>query len=284
MNSFRMNRAWRLALTGWCVAILMSAPSGASPPAATLVSRDDVLIIAHRGDSRDFPENTLPAFESAVRVGAELVELDYVHSADGVPLVIHDETLDRTTDAISRFGGAALRVDARNLAELQSLDAGTWFDKKFAGTRLPTLEESLDTIRRGGSMTLIERKAGDALTCVKLLRKKKLIDRVVVQSFDWKFLADCRKLSNEVVLVALGVDPLTSAQLDEVVMLRVAGIGWRDRDTVRETISAAHDRGLKVWVWTVDNPARARELVDWGANGIITNVPGRMRREIMPRP
>ena len=158
-------------------------------PARRLVEADRVLVIAHRGDSKAYPENTLPAFESAVRIGADMVELDYVHTSDGVPVVIHDATLDRTTNAAQLWQGQKIRVDSKTLAEVRPLDAGAWFGPAFAGTKLPTLEEALDAIQ-SGSTTLIERKEGDAKTCVDLLERKELVGEVVVQSFDWNFLAD----------------------------------------------------------------------------------------------
>ena len=139
---------------------------GAEPATArALIAAPRLLMIAHRGDSRRAPENTLPAFASAVRAAADLVELDYHHTADGIPVVVHDEHLDRTTNAVTVFGSKKIAVASRRWAVLGSLDAGTWFRPEFAGTRLPTLEAALDVIQRG-STTLIERKSGDATTCV----------------------------------------------------------------------------------------------------------------------
>jgi hypothetical protein len=92
--------------------------------ARALVEAPRVLVIAHRGDSAAAPENTLPAFASAIRAGADLVELDYHHSADGVPVVLHDPTLDRTTDARARFGAQNVEVATKSLEELLQLDAG----------------------------------------------------------------------------------------------------------------------------------------------------------------
>lgn len=266
-----------------CALGAATSTASAAGPVKELLAGSRPLVIAHRGDSKAFPENTLPAFTSAVKAGADLVELDYVHTADGVPLVIHDETLDRTTDAVSRLGGREIPVVSKTLAELRTLDAGRWMDSKFEGTPLPTLEEALDAIQPGAA-TLIERKAGDAATCVELLRRKGLIDQVVVQAFDWKFLRDCRRLAPGLALVALGGKELGDEQLDEIAALGASGIGWHDEDVSQDTILAAHDRGLKIWVWTVDDCQRGRELVGWGADGIITNVPAAMRAALAPRP
>ncbi|REK10921.1 MAG: glycerophosphodiester phosphodiesterase [Planctomycetota bacterium] len=247
--------------------------------AAGRVASQSPLIIAHRGDSKVAPENTLPAFASAVQAGADLVELDYLHSSDGVPVVFHDGKLDRTTDACRLWGGTEIPLESKTLAELRQLDAGTWFDSQFAGTRIPTLEEALGTIQNG-SMTLIERKQGDPETCVKLLTEKQLLDQVVVQAFDWEFLAGCHKLAPNLVLGTLGGKELTTEKLDDIATTGAGVVGWHDKDTDAATIAAIHDRGWKAWVWTVDDPDRAVELVRAGADGIITNRPAAIRQAV----
>ena len=246
-------------------------------PAATLIAEKKVLIIAHRGNSSEFPENTLPAFESGVKLGADLVELDYHHSADGVPVVLHDEMLSRTTDADELFRVKQPLVSGYKHSDLCRLDAGAWFDLEFAGTRLPTLEESIDAIQRG-SVTLVERKAGDAATCVKLLEKKQLLDRLVVQSFDWEYVSQCRKLAPNLVLAALGGKPLNDKRLEMAAATGAQIIAWDHKEIMRPQIEAIHAKGLKAWVYTVDDPARAKQLMAAGIDGIITNVPAEMIR------
>ncbi len=245
-------------------------------PAERRVNESTVLVIAHRGDSAIAPENTLPSFASAVKAKADLVELDYYHSADSVPVVIHDSTLDRTTNSVAMWSAVKERVANKTLAELKRLDAGSWFDRRFAGTRIPTLAEALDTIQ-AGSMTLIERKGGDPAACVALLKQKKLLDDVVVQSFDWDFLAGCHELAPQLVLGALGSRELTSERLDKIVACGARVVGWEDRDTNAATIAAIHARGLKAWVWTVDAPQKVREFVRDKIDGIITNRPAETR-------
>ena len=244
--------------------------------AANLIVEPRVLVIAHRGASADAPENTLPAFQQALDANSDLVELDYVHTSDGVPLVIHDGTLDRTTDAEAVFGGRDIAVDSKPLAELLKLDAGSWLDRKFAGTRLPTLEESLELIQTR-SITLIERKAGDAKTCVELLERKRLVPHVVVQSFDWDYLADCHRLSPQLVLGALGGKELTPERLAAIARTGAKVVGWSEGDLDRTAVDMLHNGGYRVWAYTVDDRRRARELVELGVDGIITNTPGRMR-------
>ena len=97
------------------------------------------LVIAHRGASMYAPENTLAAFELAIEMGADAIELDTMLTADGIPIVIHDHSLDRTTDGIGS-------VSSKTVAELKLLDAGSAFDIRFAGERIPTLEEVFSAV------------------------------------------------------------------------------------------------------------------------------------------
>jgi glycerophosphoryl diester phosphodiesterase len=252
-------------------------PAAEPTPAQKLVLADRPLVIAHRGNSCDCPENTLPAFQSAIDVNSDLVELDYFHSADGVPVVIHDELLDRTTDAEVIFGRREMEVAALPVADLQKLDAGSWFGAKFAGAKLPTLAESLDLIQ-AGSTTLIERKAGDAKTLIKLLEEKKLTDRVVVQAFDWEFVAECRKLSPNLALGALCGKPANEEQIRAAVATGADLIVWNHEKISKEQIDLIHQLGKRAWVYTVDEPDRARWLLAAGIDGIITNRPTEMIR------
>jgi glycerophosphoryl diester phosphodiesterase len=256
-------------------------------PALDLVQARRPLVIAHRGYSSIAPENTLPAFKLALAAGADFVELDTHHTKEGVPMVLHDYTLDRTTDATNRWGGAKIGIASRTVAELKTLDAGKWFDAQFAGTKLSTLAEALDTIQGGGGMTLIERKEGDPATMVKLLTEKKLINRLVVQSFDWQFLREFHALQPEQVLGALGVPSrladgtkpatkektLSAFWLDELAKTGAKVAVW-NKEVTKEAVALAHQRGLKVWVYTIDDPKLANELLDLGVDGLITNNTG----------
>ena len=172
-------------------------------PALRLAASQRPLVIGHRGYCQFAPENTLPSFKLAMAAGADLVELDYYPAKDGKLVVIHDGYLDRTTDATNRWTAKKIKVQSKTAAELQSLDAGSWFDPKYAGTRIPLLSEALDTIE-ADSVTLIERKDGAPAPCIKLLREKGLINRVVVQSFDWGYVRAFHEQEPDQVLGALG--------------------------------------------------------------------------------
>ena len=246
--------------------------------AARVVRESRVLVLAHRGDSRAAPENTLPAFASALRLGVDLVELDYVHSADGVPIVFHDDTLDRVTDARRVFAGSAapIAIASKTLAELLRLDAGSWYGAAFVGTRIPTLEEALRLIGPR-ALTMIERKAGDAATLVSWLQRLGQVEQVVVTAFDWRFLADCHELEPRLVLGALGTKILTAGQLEQAISVGASVIGWDDGFVTREHVEMVHGRGLRAWVWTVDDPLRAEQLITYGVDGLISNLPAKVQ-------
>jgi len=263
-------------------------------PAEKLLNAPRTLVIAHRGYCQVAPENTLPAFKLAKAAGADLVELDYHHSKDGELIVLHDHTLDRTTDALAKWGGKDIRADTKTLAELRSLDAGKWFDPQFAGTKFPTLKESLDEIQNGG-VTLIERKAGDAAACVKLLQEHQLVNQVIVQAFDWKYLTDFHKLEPKQVLGALGPPStrdgkkltatekeLSAAWIDEAQKTGARAVVWNNQVT-KETVAYAHGKKLKVWVYTINDPAEVNRLLDLGVDGIITNNTGLIWRTLALR-
>ena len=243
------------------------------------------LVIAHRGNSSAAPENTLSAFQSALGLGVDGVEFDYHHSADGVPVVFHDKTLDRTTNSRMLWQRADVRIADCSLAQLQELDYGGWFGDahKFAGEPMTTLEAAVDLICDAGALAVIERKSGDASTLVKLLNDKRLVDRVVVMAFEWAFLADCYRRDPALRLVALGDGPLTPARLDEIGLTPAKIVGWDQRDLDSTAISVIHRRGWEAWTWTVDEPPRIRELADWGIDAITSNNPARVLEVLASR-
>lgn len=261
-----------------------AAAAMTNSPAWRLFNSARPLVIGHRGYPTVAPENTLPSFQRAIAAGADLVELDYHHSQEGALVVLHDATLDRTTDATNRWEGRGIKVADRTLAELRELQAGQWFHPAFPATTLPTLGEALEVIQEG-SVTLIERKAGDAEACVKLLRERHLINRVVVQAFDWDYLRDFHAREPEQVLGALGPPSLlhgrslTNAEkalsvawLNEI-KATGAGVAVWNRQVDAAAVSAAHQRGLKVWVYTINEEGVARALLRMGVDGIITDNP-----------
>lgn len=251
-------------------------------PAHRLLASPRPLIIAHRGYSLIAPENTLAAFDHALRAGADLIELDYHHSQDGHPIVIHDATLDRTTNFENRDPKTKVPVASRTAAELAHLEAGLWFQPPHPGLHLPTLETAIARIQTG-SITLIERKAGDALTLSRLLHHHHLVNQVVVQAFDWTFLGELRQLLPDQILGALGPPghhdgrrltdsekELNSDWLNRIQALGAQIVVW-NAQVSPQAIADAHRRGLKVWTYTINDPKLAQRLLKSGVDGLITD-------------
>ena len=234
------------------------------------------IAVAHRGASADFPENTLPAFRAAVQDGATMVELDFRQTSDGVLVCLHDRTLDRTTDCESKLKRKQVRVDSITLAELRRLDAGKWKNRRFAGTRIPTLEEALRAIQKHCT-TMIEHKAGDPETLVKLLRKMDLVDDVLVQSFDWKFLERVHRLEPKLAIAALGSKELDSDMLRAAHRTGAGMLHWSGARLTIEQVQQAHKLGYLVCAYTFDSDVEFLGAAAIALDAITTNRPGRLR-------
>jgi glycerophosphoryl diester phosphodiesterase len=252
--------------------------------AERLLESKKPLLIGHRGYSLIAPENTLPSFKLALDAGADLVELDYQHSKDGVPVVIHDHILDRTTNARTKWKRRRIKVSQKTAAEIQTLDAGSWFGATFAGAKVPTLVEALDFICGNGAVAVIEQKSGDAETLARILHERNLINKVVVISFNWKFLREFHALEPKQILGALGPPSRLSNGRRPMHHRRKLGSRLKDiektgaqlavwnRKVSKRDVQTARKRGLKVWVYTIDDVKSARRLLKRGVDGIITNV------------
>jgi len=290
MNQKLIASCFLITMTG------IASAADAVSPATRLLETKRPLVIGHRGYPQFAPENTIPSWKLALAAGADMAELDYYHAKDGVLIVMHDPTLDRTTDATNRWGGKKISVASKTSAEIQTLDAGKWFDAKYAGTKVPTLNEALDVIQGGGGVTLVERKEGDAATCVKLLRERKLVNQVIVQAFDWEYLKAFHELEPAQVLGALGPPKLLAdgskpgdrpKELNATWLELVKAIGAKaavwDQHVSKEAVQRAHALGLKVWVYTINEPELANKLLDMGVDGLITNNPSLIWRTIALR-
>ncbi len=230
------------------------------------------LIIAHRGASLEAPENTLSAFRRALDLGVDAVETDVHLSSDGELVVLHESTLDRTTD------GHGL-VKNHSLAALRRLDAGRWFDERFAGERILTLEETLDVLR--AVRVIIEIKNGPVYYEGIAARVARVVRRsahkaITVSSFDHPVLREIRRLAPDMETAALFMGRL----IDPLRLAREAGVSvlhpywmWITPDLV----GTAHAAGLRVEAWTVDEPEHQAHVVSLGVDGIITNQPVRLR-------
>jgi glycerophosphoryl diester phosphodiesterase len=233
-------------------------------------------LIAHRGASADAPENTLAALREAARQGAGWVEVDAVLTADGVPVVIHDDTLDRTTDGHGP-------VAAAEFAALRRRDAGSWFAPRFAGERVPTLAETIDLALELGLGLNVEIKpaAGHeeatARAVAALVDARWPVDRplVLLSSFEPVCLDIARAVVPRCPRGYLLWDPpadwLTIARRVDAATINV----HQDRQTAA-SIAAHAVAGRPVLAYTVNDPGRARTLFGWGVAGVFTDAPGRM--------
>lgn len=236
-------------------------------------------VIAHRGFSGAAPENTLSAFRKAIEVGADMFELDVLLSSDGHVVVIHDDTLERTTNGEGRV------VD-HTLEELTSLDAGAWFSEEFAGERIPTLEQAL-RLARGRILVNVEIKTeavtDDAkggivektLTLVDALDMK---GQVVISSFDPRALAHARELDPEARTASLynrrhheGKTPREI--LDEV---GSRGLSMSQRQVSEQIVEACHGLGRPVAVYTVNEENDLIRILELGVDAIFTDRPDRL--------
>lgn len=235
------------------------------------------LVVGHRGASATHPENTLVAFRKALADGAQVMEFDVHATADGALVVIHDETLDRTTDAVHVLGRAGTRVCDVDLPTLAKLDAGTWKAARFRGARIPTLEKVLDALG-ARAVAMIEHKGGSAERYVEELTRAGLRDRVLLQSFDWDFVREVKELAPDIPLGALGEGALGPKLLRRAARTGARLVHW-DVDTLTvEDVERAHALGLLVCVYTANSDAELCGAARLGIDAITTNVPRRLRR------
>jgi glycerophosphoryl diester phosphodiesterase len=237
---------------------------------------DRPLNFAHRGASYEAPQNTLAAFMLAADLGADGIEFDVHLSKDGQVVVIHDFSLGATTD------GRGL-VRAKTLAELKELDAGSHFDPAFAGERIPTLQEVIDTV---GQRLLfnIELKAkgsgGDlAAAVVRIVAENNLADRVVVSSFNQPAVSRVARLNNKIstgLLYGHGM-PFFLRRLWLSALVRPDALHPYYKAVDGEYMRWAKKQGYRVNVWTVDDPGEMRQLVKLRVDTIITNRPDLLR-------
>jgi glycerophosphoryl diester phosphodiesterase len=229
-----------------------------------------VLNMAHRGASGTFPENTLSAFRAAIDAGADMCELDVQLTRDGAVVVIHDDTVDRTTDGKGE-------VAELTLAELKQLDAGARFkDGTLKDERIPTLDEVFG-VTAGRCGLNIELKAGGLEHQVaQTMQARGAFKDSIVSSFEWEYLKKIQQLHFNVRIALLADDKPVDLMMNAVAM-RAHAINPRWDMVTADLCKAAHERGLKVYTWTVDADARMRALIECGVDGIMTNFPERLR-------
>ena len=229
-----------------------------------------MVTIAHRGASALYPENTLRAFIAAAELGADMCEFDVRMTRDGEVMVIHDATVNRTTDGRGR-------VAAMSAAAIKRLDAGVRFGAEFRGERIPTLAEVAGALgeRRCGMDVELKARGLEARVC-EVLRGCGAIEGAIVSSFDWDQLKIVAAQEPGLRLALLG-EKAPAALLEAAPAMRAFAIAPRFDLADAALCAEAHRRGLAVYVWTVDDASAMRRLIAAGVDGIMTNNPKHLR-------
>lgn len=221
------------------------------------------------------PENTFASFELALELGADAIELDVHLSRDGEVVVLHDERLERTTNGRGLLG-------EQTLAELRQLEAGSWFEPRFGGQRIPILDEVLEWAGERAVLA-IEIKNGPIFyegieaKIVELLQRRAMRERAVVISFDHQALRRVQELDPGVPTGAL----YFGRPVDQPALAWSSGarlLAPHHSFVQPEYVKAAHAAGLRVMAWATSDPTELRRLIDAGVDAVATNHPDVMRQ------
>jgi glycerophosphoryl diester phosphodiesterase len=239
-----------------------------------------VSLVGHRGALASAPENTLPAFEEGLAQGANVLELDIHLSRDREVVVIHDFTVGRTTDGTGY-------VKDLTLAELKRLDAGLRFSPAFKNVRIPLLREVLEWAK-GRAWLAIEIKSdwitydGIEVALVDQLRTSRMVDQVMVISFDHRCVKRVKEIEPNVTIGALYnarlVDPILMARSTRADVLRPR---WPFASLAE--IDAAHAEGLAYCPWGPNDPVIWRQLVEMGVDSLSADRPADLRAILGPK-
>jgi glycerophosphoryl diester phosphodiesterase len=231
------------------------------------------LLIGHRGYPAKFPENTLASFEGAMAAGCDMIELDVTLTKDRKVVVIHDDTLDRTTT-----GKGPVRD--RSFEEIKTLDAGGWFDSRFSAERVPKLSEVLK-LTAGRCLLNIEIKESafeadypaDAIEhqVVGLVKTGGAMDRVIVSSFDQRILERIAAMHAPPAIAYISDHGADRSVLE--MLLAIKAFSWHPclKVLTRAHVDMLHDAGLKIFPWTVNTREEAEKLLALNVDGLICN-------------
>ncbi len=268
------------------LAMVFSKPTNQHPYYAD--DFNDPLVIAHQGGNDLWPGNTLFAMEQAAKLGVDVLEMDLHITKDGVLVLIHDETVDDTTDGTGE-------VEAMTLDEIQQLDAGyDWSNDngttppfRGQGITIPTLEEIFQTFP-DYRMTIEIKKseASMAAPFCQLIRQYEMQDQIVVASFHNERMDEFRQVCPEVATSSARQETTIFVLLTKVFLGRLYSPKFESLQVPEESsgitvmtpsfVRAAHERGLAVEPWTIDDPEQMQLYIDWGVDGIMTDRPDLM--------
>jgi len=263
-----------LAVASLIIAFVGATPARVSATellGETRTAGEAAFIASHRGGGATAPENTLPAITAALAGGFDYVEVDVALTADGHPVLLHDATVDRTTDGHGRLASLTL-------AEVRALDAGSWFGEEYAGTPVPTFVEFLDVLAGSGRRAIIELKGGwDAASVEAAIAEvlaRSLERRIAISSFDARTLAAVGATSSVIPrLFSLRVLPPDVVGAAKEAMVR--GIVVRRKAILDrpEVVDELHGAGIRVVVYTLNSDTQWDEVTALGVDGIVTDDP-----------
>ena len=238
------------------------------------------LRIAHRGASGLAPENTLTAFELAIQLGVDLIEVDVHGTVDGAVVVVHDSTLTRTTD---RQGA----VRELTLSQIRQADAGSRFQPPTKNELIPTLEEVLE-LTRNRAVLLIEIKADFlAERVLQIVESMEAESHVIIQSFNPETVHRVKLLNSSIpAALVVGKLPTTPSRVrarrmvGEVLEAGANVLSIWHAVLTPQFFEEVRRRGISVWTWTVDEQIIMRDLIQMGVQGIITNFPDRLNETL----
>jgi glycerophosphoryl diester phosphodiesterase len=231
------------------------------------------LTISHAACKGHAPENTLAGIRAAIDLGVDAIEIDVHASRDGIPVLMHDATIDRTTNSSGHV------VDL-TLAELQAVDAGVGvFEGRFAGEQIPTLEQVLDLTRHRCLLVIEVKQLGIAEQVAAAIRRLDAAGSAMVWSFHPDVVAAARTVMPEVPAVQLwgGQSGSAEALLDGAVRRDAQGVSVHYSSVDPSLVRAGRLRGLCVFTWTADEPEEQARVAAAGVDGICTNVPDILR-------
>ena len=243
--------------------------------------------VGHRGASFDAPENTVASAKLAWERGADGVEVDVYLSQDNEVVVIHDKTTKRTTSS-------DLEVSKTDLAELTALDAGLWKDKKWEGVKIPSLTQILDSASKDSSAYLvIEIKSGhEIIPALQRTIAKSCFPhrRIRFISFNWGVIQEIKTVFPDIDALWLSgfkkddqgeYQPSAETLIQRAKEAGADGLDVSHVGVVNESfVKKIHESGLKLWIYTVNDPKRAKELVDFGVDSITTDRPGWLKQQL----
>jgi glycerophosphoryl diester phosphodiesterase len=255
--------------------MLLSSLTGAACFAQTAWSpvtdnaNKKIMDISHRGEHLHHPENTLPAFQAAIDAGADYFELDVRTTSDGKFVLMHDKTLDRTTNGSGE-------VRDHSFAEIRALDAGAKFSPKFAGTKVPTLDEAFD-LAYGKINVYVDTKMADPQQLVDTIVRHNMQDHVVVYGNPF-FLYEVHKIRPGLRVMSEAISADVCKRI-LVPALQPQVLAFDAGDFNDDTIACAKNANAQIYVdrlGDADNPETWQKAIDAGANGIQTNLPAEL--------